>query len=87
MSKAAWQCELRPASGFSADTEQPNAEKAWARVEDNILLFLILTPWFHSLDPTLRKRRWTEHEDCILLESYAQISSIWRDIARLIPGR
>ncbi|PSN70368.1 hypothetical protein BS50DRAFT_662592 [Corynespora cassiicola Philippines] len=43
--------------------------------------------WFHSLDPSLKKGRWTEHEDRILLENYARLGPAWHDIALLIPGR
>lgn len=43
--------------------------------------------WFHSLDPTLKRGRWTEDEDRILLEAYSKMGSVWNKIAQLIPGR
>ncbi|CAI6084403.1 hypothetical protein V2G26_020249 [Clonostachys chloroleuca] len=43
--------------------------------------------WFHSLDPSLRKGRWTQDEDRILLEAYARLGPSWHEIASLIPGR
>ncbi|KAH7310697.1 Homeodomain-like protein, partial [Stachybotrys elegans] len=43
--------------------------------------------WFHSLDPSLRKGRWTEDEDRILLEAYSRLGPAWKQIADLIPGR
>jgi Myb-like DNA-binding protein BAS1 len=43
--------------------------------------------WFHSLDPSLRKGRWTECEDRTLLSAYAELGAAWHDIALLIPGR
>ncbi|KAL2874933.1 myb-like DNA-binding protein bas1 [Colletotrichum sp. CLE4] len=43
--------------------------------------------WFHSLDPSLRKGRWTAQEDLILLSAYARMGPAWHDIALLIPGR
>ncbi|KAF5094610.1 hypothetical protein D0Z00_003462 [Geotrichum galactomycetum] len=43
--------------------------------------------WFHSLDPTLKRGRWTEDEDRILLEAYGKMGSVWNKIAQLIPGR
>lgn len=43
--------------------------------------------WFHSLDPTLKRGRWTEDEDRILLEAYNKMGSVWNKIAQLIPGR
>ncbi|KAF5012158.1 hypothetical protein FDECE_1807 [Fusarium decemcellulare] len=43
--------------------------------------------WFHSLDPSLRKGRWTAQEDELLLSAYARLGPAWHDIAALIPGR
>ena len=43
--------------------------------------------WFHSLDPSLRKGRWCESEDRILLDAYNQLGPAWRDTALLLPGR
>ncbi|KAM5363530.1 hypothetical protein ACJZ2D_011973 [Fusarium nematophilum] len=43
--------------------------------------------WFHSLDPSLRKGRWTAQEDELLLSAYARLGPAWHDIAILIPGR
>ncbi|SPJ76054.1 related to BAS1 - Myb-related transcription factor [Fusarium torulosum] len=43
--------------------------------------------WLHSLDPSLRKGRWTSQEDEILLSAYARLGPLWNDIASLIPGR
>lgn len=43
--------------------------------------------WFHSIDPSLRKGRWTESEDRTLLEAYARLGPAWKEIACLIPGR
>ncbi|PIB00133.1 Myb-like DNA-binding protein BAS1 [Cercospora beticola] len=43
--------------------------------------------WFHSLDSTLRKGRWTPAEDQTLLEAYSQLGPVWHLIAHRIPGR
>ncbi|KAH7215154.1 Homeodomain-like protein [Fusarium oxysporum] len=43
--------------------------------------------WLHSLDPSLRKGRWTSQEDEILLSAYARLGPLWNEIALLIPGR
>ncbi|KAH6689790.1 Homeodomain-like protein, partial [Plectosphaerella plurivora] len=43
--------------------------------------------WFHSLHPALRKGRWTEQEDRVLLDAYAELGPAWHDIALMIPGR
>lgn len=43
--------------------------------------------WLHSLDPKLRKGRWTSEEDAILLESVARYGKRWYEVARALPGR
>ncbi|ANB13243.1 Bas1p [Sugiyamaella lignohabitans] len=43
--------------------------------------------WFHSLDPKLKRGRWTEHEDKVLVEAYKKMGPVWHRIAQLIPGR
>ncbi|KAJ5627554.1 hypothetical protein N7528_004981 [Penicillium herquei] len=43
--------------------------------------------WFHSLDPALRKGRWSREEDELLLAAYRQLGPAWKDIALLIEGR
>lgn len=43
--------------------------------------------WFHSLDPKLKRGRWTEHEDKVLIEAYKKMGPVWHRIAQLIPGR
>ncbi|KAJ5721108.1 uncharacterized protein N7483_009042 [Penicillium malachiteum] len=43
--------------------------------------------WFHSLDPALRKGRWSKEEDELLLAAYKQLGPAWKDIALLIEGR
>ncbi|RDW81392.1 uncharacterized protein DSM5745_04949 [Aspergillus mulundensis] len=43
--------------------------------------------WFHSLDPSLRKGRWTPEEDALLLDAYQRLGPAWKEIAALIAGR
>lgn len=43
--------------------------------------------WFHSLDPKLKRGRWTPHEDEVLLEAYKKLGPSWHKISQLIPGR
>lgn len=43
--------------------------------------------WFHSLDPKLRRGKWSPNEDKVLLEAYEQLGPSWQRIAQLIPGR
>lgn len=43
--------------------------------------------WFHSLDPTLKRGRWTSEEDRVLVEAYDNYGPAWNRIAQLIIGR
>ncbi|WVQ72851.1 hypothetical protein IAR50_002412 [Cryptococcus sp. DSM 104548] len=43
--------------------------------------------WFHSLDPSLRKGRWSKQEDEALKRLYKEMGPQWKEIALLIPGR
>ncbi|KAB8265111.1 Homeodomain-like protein [Aspergillus pseudonomiae] len=36
--------------------------------------------WFHSLDPSLRKGRWTKEEDETLLATYGRLGPAWKEI-------
>ncbi|KAJ5635582.1 uncharacterized protein N7484_008895 [Penicillium longicatenatum] len=43
--------------------------------------------WFHSLDPALRKGRWSKEEDELLLAAHKRLGPAWKEIALLIDGR
>lgn len=38
--------------------------------------------WFHSLDPALRKGRWSKEEDELLLAAYKRLGPAWKDIGK-----
>ncbi|EPQ51731.1 hypothetical protein GLOTRDRAFT_48068 [Gloeophyllum trabeum ATCC 11539] len=43
--------------------------------------------WIHSLDPSLRKGRWTSNEDAVLLDAVSQHGQNWSKVARHVEGR
>lgn len=43
--------------------------------------------WFYSLDPKLKRGRWTQNEDKTLMEAYQRLGPAWQRISQLIPGR
>ncbi|WWD07005.1 hypothetical protein V865_005102 [Kwoniella europaea PYCC6329] len=43
--------------------------------------------WFHSLDPNLRKGKWSREEDEKLKKLYGEMGPQWKEIALKIPGR
>ncbi|KAF9780838.1 hypothetical protein BJ322DRAFT_1081988 [Thelephora terrestris] len=43
--------------------------------------------WIHSLDPKLRKGRWSTSEDAALLEAVNKHGKRWYEVAKDLPGR
>lgn len=43
--------------------------------------------WIHSLNPTLRKGRWTLQEDELLLRAIRKHGHCWHKVAKYLPGR
>lgn len=38
--------------------------------------------WFHSLDPSLRKGKWSEQEDQALRKLYTELGPKWKEIGK-----
>ena len=43
--------------------------------------------WFNHLCPNIKKSRWTEEEDRMLIEAHKKYGNKWAAIARFLPGR
>ncbi|KAI8870212.1 hypothetical protein GQ42DRAFT_122652, partial [Ramicandelaber brevisporus] len=43
--------------------------------------------WLHSINPDLIKGPWSQQEDDLLREAYAQYPGQWAKISKLVPGR
>ena len=43
--------------------------------------------WKHHLDPSVKKSKWTEDEDAIVLREHDKYGNKWSKIAKSLPGR
>lgn len=43
--------------------------------------------WHNHLDPNIRKEKWSQEEDRIILEMHSENGNKWCEIAKALPGR
>ena len=46
-------------------------------------------PWsrYNHLDPDVRKDKWTQEEDCIIVAMQKDVGNSWASISKILKGR